>query len=129
MQEHREQIEALGAKPLGISVGAAYQAAGLMNDTIPFDLLVDPDQNFKTATLQFKKVKLWTYALPTVWWRYLKWALKVRQGKITASLTEPPGVAIVDTEQTIRYLYQGETLGDYPPIGEVLDALRGCAGR
>lgn len=124
MQEHIDKIEALGARPLGISFAADYQAELLMKDQIGFELLLDPERNFKADALSMAKIKLWTYIKPSVMWRYLKWARKARQGKITAGLSEPPAVAIIDTKGVVRYLYKGETLGDYPPFDDVMAELR-----
>lgn len=95
-----------------------------MENHVEFDLLVDPDGNFKHAALGIAKLSLRSWLSPTARKRYLKWKGKTRQGLPAAGLSEPPGVAIIDTDGVIRYLYAGETLGDYPPIEDVLDALR-----
>ena len=29
---------------------------------------------------------------------------------------------ILDTDRTVRFLYRGRTLGDYPPIAEIVAA-------
>lgn len=95
-----------------------------MANGIDYELLVDPDRNFKSRALGVRRLRLWTYLLPTVWWRYIKWAFAARQGRPAAGLGEPPAVAIIDTAGVVRYVYKGETLGDYPPIEEVMDRLR-----
>ena len=38
-----------------------------------------------------------------------------------------PGVAIVDTSGTLRWLHRARHSGDVPPTSEVLAALRGLA--
>ena len=43
MQDHIDEITALGAGALGVSVAAPYQAELLMRDQIDFELLLDPD--------------------------------------------------------------------------------------
>ncbi len=129
MQEHHEEIEDLGAGALGISIAADFQAEHLMQTEIGFPLLLDPERNFKGKALGIGKIKLSTYLRPLVHKRYMKWARKTRQGRPTAGLSEPPGVAIIDTDGVVQYVYKGETLGDYPPIEEVLARLREvCAG-
>lgn len=118
----------MGAEPLGISVAADFQAKELMEKSVDYDLLLDPDRNFKTAALAIPKVKLSTYLTPVAAKRYLAGrGHKTRQGAPTATPSEPPGVAIIDPDRTIRYLYQGETVGDYPPVAEVLAALESSA--
>lgn len=124
MQEHIDEISALGAAPLGISVAADFQAEHLMENQIEFDLLLDPDRNFKSGALGIEKMKLWTYMTPKANWRYIKWMFKARQGRPTAAMSEPPGVAIIDADGVVQYVYKGETLGDYPPVDEVMDHLR-----
>ena len=99
-----------------------------MANQISFDLLLDPERNFKTKTLEVARIKLWTYLTPKATWRYLKWIFKARQGRPTAALPEPPAVAIVGTDGTIEYIYRGETLGDYPTIEEVMAELKRAAG-
>lgn len=127
MQEHHEEIESLGAGALGISIAADFQAEHLMQTDIDFPLLLDPDKNFKGKALGLRNIKLSTYLRPLTHKRYLKWARKTRQGRPTAGLSEPPGVAIIDADGVVQYVYKGETLGDYPPVEEVLDRLRELA--
>ena len=128
MQERIDEIAELGAAPLGISVAADYQASHLMETEIDYELLLDPDRNFKSAALGVANLKLWTYLTPKAAWRYLKWMFAARQGKPTAGLSEPPAVAIIDTDGAVRYVHKGETLGDYPPIDEVMARLRAISG-
>lgn len=123
MQDHIDEITALGAGALGVSVAAPYQAELLMRDRIGFDLLLDPDGEFKRA-LGVGRLRLSSYLHPKVLWRYLRWMGRSKPGRITAGPTEAPGVVILDRDGVIRYLYAGETLGDYPPMEEVLDELR-----
>lgn len=127
MQEHHDEIRDLGAGALGISVAADFQAQHLMNDGIDFELLLDPERNFKERALEVRRIPWWTYLLPSTLWNYLKWARRTRQGRITAGPTEPPAVAIVDTDGVVRYVHRGAALGDYPPIDEVMAHLREVA--
>ena len=60
---------------------------------------------------------------PSTWRRYLRGARGARQGKLTGDLRQAPGVAIIDRQRRLRYLHRGTTLGDYPPLDEVLAAL------
>ena len=123
LQEHYDQITALGADALGVSVAAPYQAELLMKDQIDFDLLLDPEGNLKSGALGIGKINLLTYLKPSVMRRYMQWGTRARQGRPTAGLGEPPAVLIVDTTSTVRYLHAGETLGHYPPIDTVLTEL------
>jgi hypothetical protein len=49
-----------------------------------------------------------------------------------AAFTTPlqaPGVAILDAGAVARWVWRGRTLGDYPPLGAVLERLRSLPGR
>ena len=49
-----------------------------------------------------------------------------KSGNLYVAIATPglSGIVILDPSGTIRYLHRGKTLGDYPPLGEVLAALR-----
>ena len=129
MQERIDDIRELGAEPLGISLAAAYQARDLMENHVEYDLLLDPDRNFKTAALTIPDIKISSMFSPVTAKRYLAGrGHGVRQGKPTAGPTEPPGLAIIEANGTLRYLYQGETVGDYPSLDVVMAELRKIAG-
>ena len=49
MRESHPAIVAAGADVLAIGTGAAYQAAHLMRDGMPFECVVDAEENFYTA--------------------------------------------------------------------------------
>lgn len=124
MQERRDEIDALGAGLLGVSVAAAHQATWLQEEKgISYPLLLDPESNLKGA-LGFQRMALWKYLLPTTWWNYVKGWRHARQGAVTGRPDDLPGIVIVDTDGTLRYRYEGKTLGDYPKIDDVIAALR-----
>lgn len=119
-----DEFVSLGARPLGISIAADYQAQHLMDHQIGYELLLDPNGTFKSATLSVERLRLRDLLSPKAAWRYIKWIAKARPGRPTAPPSEPPAVAIIDRHGIIRFVHRGETLGDYPPIELVMNELR-----
>lgn len=75
-----------------------------------------------------RRIHWWKLLSVVTWWKYLRAARRARQGRITDHPLQAPGLVILDRDATIRFLYRGETLGDYPPIPQLLDAARQIAG-
>lgn len=123
LREAEPEIDSLGAGIVGVATGAVHQARRLMDTEFPFPLLVDPDRNVYRA-LGLDHIAWHRFLQPSTWSRYLRASRGARQGRLTGDLRQAPGVAIIDTDRRVRYLHVGSTLGDYPPLGEVLDALR-----
>lgn len=98
-----------------------------MRDEVSYELLLDPDGSYKAA-IGADQLALTTYLMPHVWWRYLRGLRRARPGMVTAGLRHAPSVAIVDRAGVVRYRRIGTTLGDYPPMAEVLTALEELAG-
>jgi hypothetical protein len=61
---------------------------------------------------------------PRTWRKYVAAARLARQGRITDHPLQAPGLAIIGPGRKVNMLYRGRTLGDYPPISDVLDAAR-----
>lgn len=127
LRERKEEIESLGAGVVGVGTGADFQARQLMARGVPFPLLVDPERNLYRV-LGLEHIRWHRFLQPSTWWRYLRSARVARQGRLTGDVRQSPGVAIIDTDRRIRYLHRGTTLGDYPPVEEVLQALRAVTG-
>ncbi len=129
MREAHPQIEALGARALAVATGAGFQARQLMAGGLPFPALVDPDKQLYRA-LGIGRIGWDQWLRPSTWRRYVASAVAggARQGRLTGDVLQAPGVVILDASHTIRYLHRGRTLADYPPLSEVLGALRSVTG-
>src|SRR2546421_4349160 len=97
-----------------------------MRDGLPFPALLDPDKNLYRA-LGIKRIHWHQWLRPSTWRRYLRSTRRARQGRLTGDILQAPGIVIIDRDRTVRYLYRGTTLGDYPPLVVVFDALRGVS--
>ena len=119
-----ESIEARGGAVIGIAPASAAQAENLMSTTVPFQLLLDPDQ-LVGARIGLGKQSFACFVLNVpAWWRYLKAFFSGNwQRRITGHYSNVPGVCVVDAQGFVTYIYKGSGLGDYPPLETVLDEL------
>lgn len=124
LAQRYDEIEALGAAALGVSVGADFQARWLMEEQgVGYPLLVDPRRHVYDA-LELPR-KWWVGLNPKGWWNYAK---AIARGNRQGRIIEPnqlPGLAVLDAEADVVSVHRGKALGDYPPLDRVLDALRG----
>lgn len=120
MREAYPRIEALGAAVLAVGTGADFQARRLMERGSPFPCLVDPDRVLYqalglgrvTARLLLDKRTYQAY------WR--GWRRGARQGRVTGDIRQLSGVALLDDEGGLIRLHRSTTMGDYPPVAELL---------
>lgn len=123
LREAHDDIVSMGAGALAVATGADVQARQLMRDGLPFPALLDPDKNLY-RTLDIPRIRWDQWFRLSTWRLYLRSIRRARQGRPTGDILQAPGIAVLDTDCTIRYLRRGTTLGDYPPLPEILDALR-----
>ncbi|MGI8806626.1 MAG: hypothetical protein ACR2KK_01985 [Acidimicrobiales bacterium] len=95
-----------------------------MDHGVGFPLLLDPDHALCEA-LDVRRIQWWMLLWPRTWWNYLRAARRARPGRITAHPLQGPGFVILDSDRTVRILYRGRTLGDYPPITAIVAAATG----
>lgn len=115
----RPRLESWGFVLFGVGGAADYQARHLMASGVGFPLLLDPHHRLYEA-LNIHHIPWWKLLSPVTWWKYLRSARRARQGRITDHPLQAPGLVILGADGTIRYLHRGETLGDYPPIPELI---------
>ena len=127
MREAYPEIAALGGDVLAVATGADYQARKLMADGLPFPALVDPDKRLYRA-LDIERISWDQWFRPSTWRRYLRSIGGARQGRLTGDLLQAPGIAIFEPSGILRWIHRGRTLGDYPALTEILEALRGLLG-
>lgn len=120
-----ESIVDRGGAVIGIAPAASFQAERLMKTTIPFDLYLDRDRGVaRRIGLGKQSLAHFVFSVPS-WWRYLKAFFSGnRQGRITGHYSNIPGVCVVDESGEVTYVHLGTGLGDYPPVDEVLSALK-----
>lgn len=117
-----DEVEAAGARAIGLSVGADFQAAWLIEHYgISFPLLVDPQRMVHEAIELDRKVSV---ALnPRGWAKYASATSRGnRQGKIVDPF-QLPGLVLLDADARPLRVHRGKALGDYPPLDQALAEL------
>jgi hypothetical protein len=124
VREAYTAITALGAGVVAVGTGSVAQARQLMDAGMPFPCLVDAEARLYRA-LGFPRLG-WRAALsPATYRNYWRaWRRGARQGTITGDPRRLSGVAIVDAEGRLRWRYASRTIGDYPPVDEVMGEVR-----
>lgn len=123
MRERHAEIASWGAGVVAVATGAGFQARQLMEEGLPYPALVDPEKNlYRTLGIERIRWKRWVEI--DTWRKYLRSVRRARQGLPTGDILQAPGVVILDPDRTVRYLYRGTTLGDYPPLAVILEELR-----
>ena len=127
MREAHAAIEALGARVIAVGTGSAAQARHLMDTGMPFPCLVDADMRLYRA-LGLRRVGLSTVLDPATYLNYWRaWRRGARQGDVTGDPRQLSGVALLDADGRLRWRHVSRTIGDYPPLPDVLAALRRIA--
>jgi hypothetical protein len=128
VREALPEIRAAGADVLAVGTAAGWQAEALMHGTpdrapLGFPCVVDPDHNLYRA-LGLGRVAWYEWATPRLWRNYLgAYRRGARQGKVTGDIHQKPGVAVIAADRTLRWLHRASTVGDYPALSTVVDAL------
>jgi len=127
VREAHAAIMALGVGVIAVGTGSPAQAKRLMTEGSPFPCLVDRDGRLYGALglgrLSLGAVfRLETYVnYVSAFWR------GARQGTRTGDWRQQSGVALFDAEGCLAWLRRASTLGDYPPIPDLLTVLRQAA--
>jgi peroxiredoxin len=113
-----------GGSVIGVAPAAGFQAAHLMETSIPYELLMDRDHQL-SKKLDVGTQSFWRFLFNLkAWWNYTMAFIRNRkQGMITQSHAVLPAIFVVDAESRVTYLYRGTGLADYPPLTEVLTEL------
>ena len=128
MREAHQAIEALGARVIAVGTGSAAQARRLMETGIPFPCLVDSPQRLYRL-LGLRRVGVTTLLDAATYLNYWRaWRRGARQGKVTGDPGQLSGVAILDADGRLRWRHVARTIGDYPPLTDVLGELRRSTG-
>jgi peroxiredoxin len=127
LREAEPQVRALGASVVAVATGAHHQAQHLMDTGMPYPCLVDPAKALYRE-LGIGRIPLSQWLRPATWRRYARTLGMARQGRITGDPLQAGGVAVIDTDGTLRYLHRSSTLADLPPLEEVLGAVADVVG-
>ena len=118
------ELEQAGAKAVAIGGSADYQARWLRDHrAVRIPLFLDPSQQVRAL------VDVGDLGIQLLDPRgFLNYGASLFHGfrphRPTRDSVRAPGVVILDEHLDVRWRYVGRRVGDYPPLGSVLDALR-----
>lgn len=116
-------IAALGVSVIAVGTGSPAQAQRLMEAGSPFPCLVDPQRRLYRV-LGLGRVGFRTLLALSTYTNYWRaWRRGARQGRVTGDPGQLSGVAIVDADGRLRGLHVSRTIGDYPPMADLLAML------
>jgi hypothetical protein len=124
VRESHPAVEALGARVIAVGTGSTAQARRLMESGTPFPCLVDSERRLYRL-LGLRRVGLATLLDPATYVNYWRgWRRGARQGQVTGDPGQLSGVAILDGDGRLQWRHVSRTIGDYPPLTDVLAELR-----
>lgn len=115
-----------------VGVAADFQARHLADTYgIEAPMLLDPEQNLYRALaiprlrpVDFLRPSTWRIYLPLFWRRYVTRRVDgPRQGRIVGDPAQLPGLAVVDADVCLQWVHRGASLGDYPPVDDLLGRI------
>lgn len=119
LESVRDELARGGVDVVGVGRAADYQATYLAEHGITYPLLLDPDEALYRA-IGLGRFPWWKVLAPGTWLRYVRAAKGARQGRITNHPLQSPGVVILDPDRSVVFVFRGETIGDYPPVRDVV---------
>jgi hypothetical protein len=124
LREHQDELDSIGARVLGVGTREDFQAAKLIEDGMPFPLLLDPENSVRAALGMADRFGLLRLLHPMGAVAYVKAARQAKRfDPVWGDATQRPGVAIFDSAGALSWTHLGTRLGDYPTVGSVLTAL------
>ena len=109
---------------LGVGTREDFQAKKLIEDGMPFPLLLDPQNSVRDALGMADRFGLLRVLHPRGAVAYVKSARQAKRfDPIWGDATQRPGVAIFDSTGTLSWTHLGTRIGDYPTVGSVLTAV------
>jgi len=127
LRDQHDELRALDADVVAVATAAHHQAEALQAD-LPFPLLLDTDFELRTA-LDLRSRFRWRDLVGSESGRNYLGALRrgQRQGMVTPKhARNKPAVLIRRPDGVVAWVHEGESVGDYPPVETVIDALRGA---
>lgn len=117
-----------GTQVVAIAGSAAYQARWLRKTkAVTLPLLLDPDERVRSvadlgnlSTTSWVKLKGWKNYLGSMQRGF-------RPQIPTSDALKAPGIVIFDRDFSVLWVHGGGTLGDYPPIDDLVSKVRELA--
>ena len=125
MGERKTDLDSSGVTLIGVATRADYQARHLMETGVPFELLLDPDDDLRRRLGIADRFAAWRLVHPRGAVQYLRSIRRARDfDPIWAEATQRPAMILLDHELRVVWSHVGQRIGDYPDIPEILHAIR-----
>lgn len=127
LDKARGQLAALGARAIAVGGSADYQARWLRDERgVQLPLLLDPDQRLRDA-LQVGRLggRMLDPRGLASYGKAMRSGL--RPQRITRDTVQAPGIIILDAGLDEQWRHVGKRIGDYPPLSNVIAAVRDLA--
>ncbi|NNE73330.1 MAG: hypothetical protein HKN26_06685 [Acidimicrobiales bacterium] len=125
MREAKPELDELGAVVIGVAAREDYQAQKLLDDGMPFDLLLDPTNQVREVIGSAARFGWHRLLHPKGVIPYVKAMRAVKWNGLTmAEANQRPAVGVFDAEHRLAWRHVGAQLGDYPTVDRVLAELR-----
>ncbi len=125
MREARATIGAIPANVVAVAGREAEQAQRLIDDGMPYALLLDPDDQVRRAIGADQPLSRLRVVHPKGALAYWRAKRSSRFFHLTPSQArQRPGVIVLDAQLNVTWTHIGDAVGDYPPLDEVVTELR-----
>ena len=125
MREAKDRLDQFDARVVAVGAREDYQAQKLIDDGMPFPLLMDPENQVRTrlgAVERFSPLRLLS---PKGAVAYAKSLRRAKWFSLSMSeATQRPAIAVLDAQLNVTWTRIGNQLGDYPSIDEVCTELQ-----
>ncbi len=120
-----DEVQDLGAQVIGVGPASSHQAKRLMDTTVQYQLLLDPNGHVAAALGQRRQPLLLYVFNLRAWLRWIRSFVRTRrQFRITGHYSEVPAVAVVAPGGDLRWVHRGRSIGDYPDVDDAIVALQ-----
>jgi peroxiredoxin len=118
-----------GSEVVAIAGSAAYQARWLRDTKdVHLPLLLDPEGRVR-AVADLGNLGTTGWVTPKSWKNYLGSMQRGFRPQVpTSDALKAPGIIIFDRDFSVLWVHRGETLGDYPPIDDLVSKVQELVG-
>lgn len=125
MREAKDRLDEIGARAIAVAEGEPARAQRLMDEGMPFPLLLDPENQVRHIIGAADRIPLRNLLHPRGAIAYLKAWRRARFLRVTLSqATQRPGAAVLDAQLNVTWTHIGRRVGDYPDLEVVITELR-----